>query len=298
MESDVRQDQRIRSLAPRLAPRRVPYCHVCRCSRFRIPASRPNFLRKIESGARWGACSLVHARLFFSTTRRPPLDFSFREATRSRLAAGFAAAGDGLLDGLHFRVLEPEQLGHAASEMSLDFREAPVRIDDAPDGLDELQPVLAREALREQAGEVIQVDALAPLLLRETEDVGDSSSPTPISTRMCRAIRSRSSGRNSSSACATSRSRAHADTTTGSLRRSLETGAERPEKKARSASMGMPSSVTNRAAEEAGPRPTQYATGPPPDSRCGAVCRLSRTVASAAGRKLFPWTSVRLGRRH
>ncbi len=87
--------------------------------------------------------------------------------------AGLALPGDLLPHRLHLRVLEPEQLGDAPRELVLGGGERPVGVDDAPDHLDQAQPLLAREPLGDQPRELVEVDALAPLRLREPDDLGD-----------------------------------------------------------------------------------------------------------------------------
>src|ERR1700730_17803105 len=96
-----------------------------------------------------------------------------RAAAPLNASGGCSLSGHSLPDRLDLGMLEPEQLRDAPRELVLDGREHAVRVHDAPDHLDQTQALLAREVLRHQARELIEVDALAALLLGETDDLQD-----------------------------------------------------------------------------------------------------------------------------
>jgi len=83
------------------------------------------------------------------------------------------ARGDFFLGGLDFGVLEAEELGDAAGEVGFDFLEGAVGIDDAPDGLDQAESLVAGEVVAQELREMEEVYALPPLFLGQAEDLGE-----------------------------------------------------------------------------------------------------------------------------
>src|SRR5512135_1877890 len=80
---------------------------------------------------------------------------------------------DLLPDRLDLGVLEAEELGDAARELVLDGGHLAVRVHDSPDHLDEAQALRPCELFAHQFRELVQIDTLAPLLLREAHDLLD-----------------------------------------------------------------------------------------------------------------------------
>src|SRR5688572_6159039 len=70
-------------------------------------------------------------------------------------------------------MLEAEELRDSARELSFDRREHAVGVDDAPDRFNQPEPLLARETFRHELRELIEVDAVSPGLLRETQNFPD-----------------------------------------------------------------------------------------------------------------------------